>query len=169
MVRETPERRHPRLREFDYSENGAYFVTVCTVGRRNILSRVDVGRGLAPAAPACVELTKMGQIAREQLLALESRFSNLKIEKYVIMPNHIHILLVLTAAGASPRPTVPNIIGAYKSLVTRMCNAENGTPGAKIFQSSFHDHIIRDENDFLARWKYIDENPVKWGEDEYHS
>ncbi len=125
-----------------------------------------VGRGLAPAT---VRLSNLGKIIEKQLLDAENRFAYFKIDKYVIMPNHVHIILTLNGktAGASPRPTVSDIICAWKSLSTRQCRQE-GFEG-KLWQSSFHDHIIRDENDYLSHWQYIDDNPTRWDEDEYFS
>ena len=165
-----PARKHPRLKGYDYGQNGAYFVTVCTDKRQCILSEIAVGRGLAPA----VRLLSAGRIVAEELDALLDRFPGLAIEKSVIMPNHIHLLLRLTAAGASPRPTpseeaytVVDVVRVLKSLTTRRWNAARGRTGERLWQSSFHDHVIRDENDFLSRWSYIEGNPARWAEDEY--
>lgn len=164
MGNKLPKRKHPRLKEYDYSLPGAYFITVCTCHRRCILSHV-VGRGLAPAE---TELTALGMIAREQLAALEERFPSVEITDYVIMPNHIHLLLTLKeAAGASPHPTVSSVIGAYKSLTARLCKQASSVE--KVFQSSFHDHVIRSEEDLRAAREYIAHNPARWREDELYS
>ena len=164
---DAPYRKHPRLSEYDYASAGVYFVTVCTQGKKHLLCRIDppaVGRGLAPAV---VRLSKAGLIVKQELFALEQRFENLTVDKYVIMPNHVHVILILDgSAGASPRPTVSDIICAWKSLSSLRCK-RNGIK-EKLWQTSFHDHIIRDENDYLARWRYIDSNPAKWAEDEYY-
>ena len=109
---ELPNRRHPRLRDYDYSRNGVYFLTICTRNRAPILSEI-VGRGLAPAE---VCLLTAGRIAAEDLENLSKRFPRVRIEASVIMPNHIHLLLSLRAAGASPRPTISLKMGA-RSLV----------------------------------------------------
>ncbi len=89
---------------------GAYFITICTQNRRCALSRI-VGRGLAPAETNGIEYTAFGKIAESQLLLLEERYPCLMIDRYVIMPNHIHVVLILDheAAGASPRPTIMDI------------------------------------------------------------
>ena len=164
MENQLPQRKHPRLKEYDYSTAGAYFITICTHNRRHILSHV-VGRGLAPAE---TELTALGMIAREQLAALEERFPSAEITDYVIMPNHIHLLLTLKeAAGASPRPTVSSVIGAYKSLTARLCKQASSVE--KVFQSSFHDHVIRSEEDLRTVREYIAHNPARWREDELYT
>ena len=98
-----------------------------------MLSRI-VGRGLAPAEASGIEYTSFGKIAEQQLLSLED-----PVDQYVIMPNHIHVVLILESetAGASPRPTITDIVCAYKSLTTRECK-KNGFDG-KLFRTSFYE------------------------------
>ncbi len=155
-------RKPNRLKNYDYSQNGAYFITICTHSRKPILSRISVGEGLA--LPELV-LLPFGKIAQEQLLDLQKRFQDVSIDRYVIMPNHIHILIQLRTAGrASPSPTtVSDIVRVFKSLTTREC--KKISPVEKLFQRSFYDHIIRDEYDYQIKWQYIDDNPAKWCED----
>ena len=159
--KELPKRKHPRLDNYDYSSTGAYFVTICTQNRRCVLSRI-VGRGLAPAETTEIEYTLFGEIAEKQLFLLADRYPYLTIDQYVIMPNHIHAILILNGetAGASPRPTVTDIVCAYKSLTTRECK-KNGFEG-KLFQTSFYEHIIRGRKDYEEIVKYIYENPKRW-------
>ena len=164
---ELPRRKHPRLKNFNYSSCGAYFVTICTENRKCVLSRI-VGRGLAPAVTNDIEYTLFGKIAEEQLLLLEERYSHLSVDEYVIMPNHIHVVLILDkeAAGASPRPTIMDIVCTYKSLTTRECR-KNGFSD-KLFQTSFFEHVIRDQKDYDEIKKYIYENPLRWYYDELY-
>lgn len=151
-------RRPTRLKDFDYSSNGVYFLTICTDKRINYLSRIN-GDNLT--------LTPIGIIVEKQLLDLEKRFNNLSIVAYVIMPNHIHMLLELSSiGGASPSPTITDIICAFKSLATKNVKKEFST--IKLFQRSFYDHVIRDEDDYLIRLNYILENPLKWVLDELY-
>lgn len=154
-----PQRKSHRLPDFCY-KNGYFFVTICTYKRRAILSRIDVGQGLAPAVP---ELTAYGRIVERELLALETRFRDVKIDKYVIMPNHIHAIVAINppqAAGASPCPTLSSVIGAFKSLATLRCKKRY--PVDKIFQNSYYDHAVRGQADYDEIWTYIDQNPQKW-------
>ena len=158
-----PKRKSPRLKKFDYSTSGGYFITICTQNKENVLSHI-VGRGLAPAETAIIEYTPYGKIAERNLLSLQDRYPNLTVDKYVIMPNHIHMVLILhndtvNTAGASPRPTVSDIICAYKSLTSIECR-KNGFVG-KLFQTSFNDHVIRNDDDYREIIRYIDENPLK--------
>ena len=144
---------------FDYSKSGGYFITICTQDRKCTLSRI-VGRGFTPAAINEVVLTKYGKVAQEQLMLLEKRYCNVKVDRYVIMPDHIHVVFILNdLAGASPRPTIMDIVCAYKSLVTRECK-KHGFVG-KLFQTSFYEHIIRNRDDYDACVRYIAENPSK--------
>ena len=160
-----PQRKPTRLANYDYRQNGYYFVTICTHNRKNVLSRI-VGQGLAPAEN---ELLPYGKIVEKELLAIEKRYAGVRMDKYVIMPNHIHAILVIDtyAAGASPCPTLSQVVGTVKSIATRKC--KKVYPMDKIFQTSFHDHIIRNKHDYQEIWKYIDNNPAKWTEDRFYS
>ena len=157
MENNLPKRKHTRLKHYDYSSAGAYFITICTHNRRCLLSRI-VGRGLAPAE---IQYTAYGQIAQAQLLLLEQRYPSLKIDRYVIMPNHIHAIVLLEeVAGASQRPAITDIVCAYKSLTTRQC--KKVLPIDKLFQSSFYEHVIRNREDYQGIAEYIDHNPKQW-------
>lgn len=157
-----PKRKSTRLKGYDYSTEGAYFITICVQDRRNILSEIIVGEGLAPPE---VQLTETGRLAEEQLRQLSVRYPTATVDRYVIMPNHIHFILRLRdrAGRASPSPTVVQVVGAFKSMTTRLC------PGkSKLFQRSFYDHVIRGEEDYQEIWSYIDQNPAKWREDRFY-
>ena len=158
---EFSERKHPRLKGYDYSLPGYYYVTIQTARKDIRLS--TVGRGLAPA-DAVVILTPLGQIVRQQLLALQTRDEFVEIDKYIIMPTHIHAIIRLTEgkAQASTRPTLMDVVCAYKSLTTRAVNQVNNTPGQKLFQTSFYETVLRNERAYQECWRYIDENPQKW-------
>lgn len=159
-----PQRKHPRLAHYDYSTAGAYFITICTHNRRCLLSRI-AGQDLGAAE---VHYTAYGEIAEKQLLLLEQRYPSLKIDQFVIMPNHIHAILILEeAAGASPRPTIADIVCAYKSLTTRACKAVR--PVEKLFQTSFYDHVIRGQEDYAEIAEYIVNNPKQWELDKLYA
>ena len=183
MKNNLPKRKHPRLKEYDYSSTGSYFVTVCTQGRRCVLSRimekelgetetkvVDLRSAEAGNFPHCqIEYTKWGKIAEEQLLNLEQRFSCLKVDRYVIMPNHIHVIFVLDGdvLGEKKPYTIMDIVCAYKSLTTLEC-IKNGF-SKKIFQDSFYEHIIRGNEDYEKAVLYICENPLRWHSDKLYA
>ena len=173
--KELPKRKSTRLKNYDYSSSGVYFVTICTQDRKQILSEIirtrqsftdtsensAVGEGLAPPV-YIVKLKPCGEIVKEQLQQVEQRFPNVSVKDYVIMPDHIHVILYLRkeTGGASPSPTLDDVICAFKSLISRVCKQKHGIE--KIFQRSSADHIIRDREDYETRRKYIYENPKRW-------
>lgn len=159
-----PKRKPTHMKSFDYSENHRYFITICSDGKRKIFSDISVGEGLAPPV---IHLSAIGKIIEEQLLALSTRYPEIEIENHVIMPNHLHMILRLeNTGGASPSPTTHDIICTLKSLVTRSCR-QIGYRG-NIWQRSYYEHIIRNEDDYKNTWIYIDNNPARWSEDEYY-
>ena len=159
-----PKRKATHLKCFDYSENHRYFITICSDERRKSFSEITVGEGLAPPG---IRLSAIGKIIEEQLTSIPTRYCGVTIENYVIMPNHIHLLLLLeNTGGASPSPTTHAVVCSFKSLVTRACR--NAGITEKIWQRSYYDHIIRNEDDYKNTWQYIDNNPARWAEDKYY-
>ena len=120
-----------------------------------------VGEGLAPPE-ITVKLKPCGEVVKEQLQLIEARFPSVSIEDYVIMPDHIHAVIFLheNAGGASPSPTMNDVICAFKSLTSRSCKQKFGIE--KMFQRSYAEHIVRDRDDYETRRKYIYENPMHW-------
>ncbi len=161
----TKNRKPTRLKNHNYSQNGYYFVTICTHSKECIFDSI-LGQGHAPAGN---KLWTFGEIANAEIIDLERRYKEIKIDKYVIMPNHIHAIIIIenNTAGASPCPTLSDIICTFKSLTTQKCHIIK--PKQKIWQTSFHDHIIRDEKDYLKIWNYIDTNPFKWQDDCFYT
>ena len=152
-------RTHPRLRGYDYSASGAYFVTICTHNRIPYLSRVYVGRA-DPGAPD-LRLSPTGEYLKQLIEATPQHYPGVSIDNFIIMPNHFHVLLTFgDGAPGSARPTLSQIIKLWKRFT-------NKKAGVQLWQSSFHDHIIRDERDYLQHWQYIDDNPAKWLDDPY--
>ena len=152
------ERKPLRLEGYDYAAAGFYFVTVCTKDRCAYLRR-----GAHCAPEPLPPLTAVGRIAEQAVLQISAHYPGVTVDKYVVMPNHVHMLLVLPPddGRALRAPTLSRIVRAWKETVTK-------TFGEAIWQKSFYDHIIRNEADYLRIWNYIDTNPVKWGEDPYY-
>ena len=160
-------RKRMRLSGWDYSGEGTYFLTLCAQNRKPMFSRV-VGRGI-PDAPD-VLLSEYGRVIHESLVFLKGHYPNIVFHRWVIMPNHVHLLLSLLgnagqAGGASgmPRPT-DAVISKLVSSLKRFTNRKTGT---QLWQNGYYDHIVRDEQDFLRRWQYIDNNPAAWLDDDY--
>ena len=164
MENKLPKRKTPRLQGFDYSSAGAYFITVCTENRRNILS-VIVGEG-SPLP----RLSRCGKIVDNWVQQISEKYKEISVDSYVIMPNHIHILLSVNKEDGrgDPSPTIDSVIGWFKYQTTKDINKVRGTIGAKIFQRSFFDHIIRNRQDYEEHVKYILENPMRWHFDELY-
>ena len=164
---ESTERKPNRLTEYDYSQPGAYFITICSKDKRCIFSNI-VGDG-ALDVPKTI-LTDIGKIV-EKYIVSTNHIENIYVDRYIIMPNHIHMILVIMPAeniesrknmvfGTSwePSPTnqlIPHVISTLK----RLCNNEIGY---NVFQRSYHDHVIRHHEDYVKISKYIYENPLRW-------
>ena len=156
-------RKPIRLIDYDYTQNGMYFVTICAVKRRNLFW--DVGAIInRPRSPEI--LSEYGIILDRCINEIPNHYSQTKIDKYVIMPNHVHIILrfdVYENGRFIIAPTsLSTVIKQLKRAVTRGA-------GIPIWQKSFYDHIIRNNQDYLNIWQYIDNNPARWAEDEYYS
>ena len=142
-----PDRKKLRLTDYDYSKDGFYFLTVCTKERKHILSEIvsdDERR-------AAVKLSPWGTIVRSYIETIPG------IDKYVIMPNHVHMIIHKTNGKS-----LSSDVRSFKGLVTKKI-------GSAIWQKSFYDHIIRSREDYLEKWRYIDENPARWADDEYNA
>lgn len=157
-MKEEEKRKGLRLVGYDYGQVGGYFITICTKDRKEILSSVGAGHLAGPV----VELTEIGKIVDTLIQGIPQTYPTVTVEKYVIMPNHIHLLIQIAEPGPAgcPAPTIPKIVSALKSMTVRKV-------GKPVWQRSYYDHVIRDESDYLRIWNYIDTNPAKWKEDEY--
>ena len=175
--KDLPKRKDLRLKQYDYSSKGAYFVTICIKDRKRILSDIikpSVGDGALddPLTPK-IQLTAVCQVTEKYLLSSEN-IPGVKIDRYVIMPDHIHAIIFLyhdeyatrkEGSSKAPTPTnemLPHIVSTFK----RFCNKEIGN---NIFQRGYIEHIIRDREDYETRTKYIYENPVRWYYDGLYS
>ena len=158
MENERSKRKLLRLQQFDYATHAYYFITICCKDKQHLLGRI-VGAAYMP--PVHVILSRTGEIAEKNLLAIEEHTPQAHIEKYVIMPNHLHMILSIgcmaeTAAGGMyAAPTVPKIMNSYKASVSRAA-------GCPVWQRSYYDHVIRNQPDFEEIWQYIDNNPLQW-------
>ncbi|MBE7019670.1 MAG: hypothetical protein E7413_07335 [Ruminococcaceae bacterium] len=154
MKNDFPKRKPNRLREYDYSTPGAYFITICVKGRKQLLGKI-VGDD-AHIVPKNY-LSNYGLICDKYINSINVKYENVTVDKYVIMPNHIHLIIFLngTMWASSPTLSIESIIRSFKTMVTKQI-------GSSIWQRSYHDHIIRDENDYQKIWEYIDNNVTQW-------
>lgn len=173
MLEAYPKRKLNRLTGYDYSQPGCYFVTFCVAGRLPLLRQhIPVscrGAHCAPA-PDIPPLTCAGQMTEQAVLEISLHYKNITVEKFVVMPNHVHLLLCIhapenngrTVCAPTKNPSISTVIKMLKEAVTK-------SMGHSIWQKGYHDHIVRGEADYLRIWNYIDTNPAKWREDRYYT
>jgi REP element-mobilizing transposase RayT len=168
-----------RLKGYDYTQPGAYFITLVTFHRDEIFGEV---------VNAEMKLSAQGQIACDEWMktAKLRPYIQLFDDEFVVMPNHVHRIIWLAGdadAGARRRRapadviekfgrpipgSIPTIVRAYKSAVTYAINLAQNTRGAPVWQRNYYEHIIRDERAFKNIWNYIENNPRKWAQDQIH-
>lgn len=160
-MKDYPKRKPTRLKNYDYNSTGVYFITVCTQNKVNYFSDIVIS---GPNEPATIQLTRFGKIAEEQIKAINFKYADVDIENYVIMPNHIHMIISIFNENEKNNISVTDVVRIFKSLTTRLCKI-----GPVIFQRSFYDHIIRNDTDYLRIRDYVDDNPSKWEEDSLYN
>ncbi|MBR4098965.1 MAG: transposase [Clostridium sp.] len=157
-----PKRKHPRLKSYDYSQNGVYFLTICTINREPLLCTLLPDQILSEEDQLGmdqVRLTKIGEICRCYLDSIPTAYNGVFLDEYVMMPDHIHLLLRIdretdTGGQGSGRPTVQRIIHGYKRLTSRAAER-------MLWQKSFYEHVVRNETDLMEIRQYIRRNPAK--------
>ena len=161
-----PKRKRLRLEYYDYNSPGAYFVTICTREKRFLFwetSAFDSVGAATSRPPNAVSLpaglTAQGKIVEDAIQNIEPHYSDVAVDRYVIMPNHIHLLIQTKQRAADSRPyELSTVIGHMK----RWASAQ---AGVSLWQRSYHDHVIRNEQDYCDIWQYIENNPARWEDD----
>ena len=180
---EMPNRKQNRLTEFDYGQEGAYFVTLCTQNRARLFQMVapDVGNDLCviPHGPCAVPEgaddrngttrrscpTEGNAIIHKWVRETERKFPNIAIDKYVIMPDHLHLIVTIKERHAGR--SLPDVMRFFKTMTTNdyIRGVKDGTLtpfDGKLWQKSYYDHVIRNQQDYNEIWQYIENNPTKW-------
>ena len=166
-------RRSIRLRDYDYSKEGAYFVTICTYNREFLFGEIENGK---------MRLNEYGAIIHDAWVITGQIRPNIKLDEWIIMPNHVHLIIIIGGDGRGTarraptgekfgKPTIgniPTIIRSFKSAVTKRINELRSLPGIPLWQRNFYEHIIRGENALNRIREYIIYNPMRWEEDEYY-
>ena len=196
MVIDLPARKNTRLKNHDYSSYGLYFITICTYDKANLFGRVVGAIHESPVLPqpespaaslyqswakkyadksSChVALNDFGVILQSIIEQLPVKYPELEIRNHIIMPNHIHMIIAICAKRAiheSPlrsRTLISTSIGYLKMNASRRIN-DLSERKLTIWQRSYYDHIVRDEDDYARIYRYIDDNPIKWIEDRYYN
>ncbi|MBQ7540817.1 MAG: transposase [Clostridia bacterium] len=156
-----PDRKPNRLPDYDYSRNGTYFITVCAKDRQPLFWTVGAAT-CRPQNPAIgrpdERLSEIGRLVETAILQIPTVYSFVSLDIFCIMPDHIHMILTLHASEPDGRPiaapTISTIVGSMKRWVSIQA-------GGSVWQKGFYDHVIRDEQDFLTKAQYIENNPVR--------
>jgi REP element-mobilizing transposase RayT len=159
-------RRSNRLRGFDYSNSGAYFVTICTKNREQVFGEIKDGE---------MHLNELGCIARDEWIASREIRETIELGEFIVMPDHLHGIVIikpkpktakesefLLPSFRSPSYNLGSMIRGYKGAVTRKINEYRNTPRQAVWQRNYHDRIIRTVDESLAIINYIQSNPVNW-------
>ncbi len=165
-------RRSIRLKGYDYSQAGAYFITIVTQDRTCLFGAVVDGE---------MRLNEFGEIVAWTWRDLPNHVLNMELDAFVVMPNHVHGIIVITdasanpvGAGAEPAPTeraptkryaLPEIMRQFKTFSARRINEQHGTPGLPVWQRNYYEHIIRNDYELNRIREYIVNNPLQWALD----
>jgi putative transposase len=168
-------RRSIRLRGYDYSQSGLYFVTICIQNHECRLGAI-IGEN--------IQLTVGGWIVYQSWFEIPQHFPNVQLDEFVVMPNHIHVIIVINdnnyvrrkeeeggeekEGGETPplrKPTLGQIVAYYKYRTTKIINELDDTQGSRLWQRNYYEHIIRDEKELFATRQYIANNPINWAKD----
>ena len=158
-------RKRNRMQGFDYSKDAIYFITSCTKNRIHHFGEIMDGK---------MQLNNFGEIAKNQLEWLEKQYPYIELHNYIVMPNHIHILMEINRVVGTGRDlsqqqkikSISSIMGAYKTTTSKQIHLLGNYDFS--WQRSFHDHIVRNENSFHNIYNYITDNPSRWKEDTFN-
>ncbi|HYF84154.1 MAG TPA: transposase [Clostridia bacterium] len=161
MDNEHHQRKQLRIKGYDYSQAGYYFVTICVQNGACILCR---GEHCSPENNTKFELSDIGEVVDTAINNIEKYYPNIRIDNYVIMPNHIHMIIAIDGEESGRTmfaPTISRIIKQFKEYVTKQI-------GYSFWQKSYYDHVIRNEQSYKEIYEYIETNPLKWELDKYY-
>ncbi|MFA5056129.1 MAG: transposase [Dehalococcoidia bacterium] len=162
-------RRSRRLEGYDYSQAGAYFITVCTRNRECLFGDVIDG---------VMALSDVGRVVEEEWMKSADIRKEIELDAFVIMPNHIHGIIVIandcrgvwlyapTGTLRSPSRTIGALVRAFKSACTIRINDMRNSRGTPVWQRNYYEHVTRDEDDLNRIRQYVIDNPARWAEDE---
>lgn len=149
---EFAKRKSPRISDYNYSKPNYYFITICTENKKCIFGKAG-------------NINQYGTIVKKCIEKISGIYPQIMVDKYVIMPNHIHMILVIHSVDNLV--SITHIVGQFKMSVSKEIRKKN--PDMKVWQRSFHDHIIRNERSYQKIWEYIENNPIKWEEDCFYN
>jgi putative transposase len=163
-------RKSVRMKDFDYSQAGAYFVTICTQNKECLFGEIVKGE---------MVLNDAGRIVQTTWDELPTRYTNVTLDTYAIMPNHFHGIIILNPEPVGARssrpnndgrenraPTLGKIIAYFKYQTTKQINMARNTGTQKLWQRNYYEHVIRNDSDLNQIREYISQNALKWELDE---
>jgi putative transposase len=150
-------RRSIRLKGYDYSQAGAYYVTMVAWRREHIFGDI---------VNAEMQLNKFGQIVQYAWYDLPKHYPHVELDTFCIMPNHVHAIIVLNDDPAVKRHPLSEVVRAFKSFSARRINSLRNTQGIPLWQRNYYEHIIRNHEDYLSKSNYILDNPLNWENDD---
>ena len=166
--KELPQRKNIRLKYYDYSLEGYYFITICTKDRKEILGKIKPVGADDPVRPKPniseekINLTPIGTIVEKYWKETNKIYDNVILDEYVIMPNHMHGIICLK--GGQSRPPLQKIIQGFKSVTTRECFRYGYK---QIWQRNYYEHVIRNDKEYYEIKNYIQNNIINWETDKY--
>lgn len=172
-------RKSIRLKDYDYSREGLYFITICTKNREKLFGEI-VGAGssrpndnlIVNTKENEIILNKIGMVIKDEYINLKNKYKNIKCHEYVIMPNHFHCVIeIMKHQEGGKTPPLPEIIGYFKFQTTKKYNAMLEIKNERflsLWQRNYYENIIRNEKRHLQVIEYIKKNPINWVEDRYY-
>jgi putative transposase len=153
-----PQRKSPRLQGYDYSTDGAYFVTLCTHMREQVFGTIEADTMM---------LSEAGEVAANCWYAIPDHYRDVELDAFIVMPNHVHGILVFQGTTKTFKTFLGRVINAYKGAVTARLRKHQ--PDIMVWQGRFYDHIIRNEADLNRIRDYTLTNPLRWKEDKFYN
>lgn len=150
-------RRSIRLKGYDYSQAGAYYITIVVWRREHIFGDI---------VNAEMQLNKFGQIVQDAWYDLPKHYPHVELDTFCIMPNHVHAIIMLNDNPAVKRHPLSEVVRAFKSFSARRINSLRNTQGIPVWQRNYYEHIIRNHEDYLSKSNYILDNPLNWENDD---
>ncbi len=153
-----PRRKWPRLRGFDYGQEGFYFITICTFSRACLFGAAAQGR---------VDLSPVGEVVARCWFGIPQHCPHVDLDEFVVMPNHVHGILAIVSGAdgkleSAGMTGIPTIVGGFKAAVTKEVRAMEGFASTRVWQSRYYEHVIRSEISLRDIRQYIVDNPLKW-------
>lgn len=175
---ETRQRRSIRLKDYDYTQEGAYFITICTNQKERVFGAIINGE---------MSLSGCGDVASKRWQSIPAHFPHIGLDEFTIMPNHVHGIIIINKPVGAPVPvkattsndkaerfgtpttgSIPTIIRSYKSAVTKELNQGEQSRRKSVWQRGYYEHVIRNEDSMEKIREYIHYNPMKWCDDKYY-